>query len=69
MHSQLRTSILVSISILALANYSPGIIFFNVFMEQLHGRTVIMVYGDDKQYCWLKKFGSCLFYWVGKLAS
>lgn len=43
MHNQLRTSILVSISILALANHSPGIIFFNVFMEQLHGRTVIMV--------------------------
>lgn len=49
--SQLRTSILVSISILALANHSPGIIFFNVFMEQLHGRTVIVVYGDDKQLC------------------
>lgn len=49
MHIQLRTSILVSISILALANHSPGIIFFNVFMEQLHGRTVIMVYGDNKQ--------------------
>lgn len=39
-YSQLRDSMLVSLLQLAVANHSPGIIFFNVFMEQLHGRTV-----------------------------
>lgn len=44
--SQLHKSILVSISMLALGDHSPGIIFFNVFMEQLHCRTVSMTTTD-----------------------
>lgn len=55
MHSQLQESILVSISILALGNHSPGIIFFNVLMQQLHCRTVIMTVAD------LKSIGNVYF--------
>lgn len=55
MHSQLHKSIVVSISILALGNHSPGIVFFNVFMEQLHCRTAIMTITD------LKSMGNVYF--------
>lgn len=43
-----------------------GIVFFNVFKEQLHGRIVINL--NNKQQ-WLKEVGSCLFCWDGRLAS
>lgn len=55
MHSQLHKRSLVSISILALGDHSPGIIFFNVFVEQFHCRMVFMTTTD------LKSMGNVCF--------